>query len=100
MHLHLMIRQEIISVHISVCSRVLKVPFSQLLSNLFLEQLVITGVDGGKAANALLQSNAIFKDMHLADGDQQSRNAILSELAVASGTGDVRIFVSDGVAAK
>ena len=64
----------------------------------FIKQLVITGVDGGKAANALIQSNAIFKDLPQINADQQqSQNAILAELAVASGTGDVRIFVSSGV---
>lgn len=52
----------------------------------------MTGTEGGKAANTLLQANAVLNDTVPAS-DLKARSAILSELAVASGTGDVRILV-------
>lgn len=60
------------------------------------EHLVVTGIEGGKAANTLLQANAILAGKVIGSGDQQARAAILSELAVASGSGDVRILVGGG----
>lgn len=59
------------------------------------QQLVVTGVDGGKVANALLQANEVLKDSLIVDRDQRPRSAILAELAVASGAGDVRILIGN-----
>ena len=56
------------------------------------QQLVITGIDGGKAANQLLQAHAVLNTSVPNDVDHKARNSILAEMAVASGTGDVRIF--------
>ncbi|KAL3773476.1 hypothetical protein ACHAWO_012737 [Cyclotella atomus] len=57
------------------------------------DKLVITGTEGGKAANTLLQANSVLNDSFFLDRDQNHRSAILAELAVASGSGDVRILV-------
>lgn len=53
-------------------------------------QLVIVGTQGGKAANSLLQADAALSSM---DDDVTSREAILTEMAIATGRGDVRIMM-------
>jgi len=57
---------------------------------------VITGTGGGNLANALLQADAALKESYSQQytvDDHKSREAILTELAIASGKGDVRILV-------
>lgn len=56
-------------------------------------QLVVIGTEGGKAANTLLQANAVFDDPSILHNDQKSQDSTLAHLAVASGVGDVRIIV-------
>ena len=68
------------------------------LSTMSTQQLVIVGTDGGKAANALLRADAAFSKTSILAQDQQSREAVLTELAVASGRGDVRILVGGDAA--
>ena len=66
------------------------------LQAIFYEQLVIIGTEGGKAANELLQMDAVLANSSLKMDSaeyQKSREAILTELAIASGRGDVRILV-------
>lgn len=62
-------------------------------------KLIITGTEGGIAANALLQADAVLREsafnMDLAK-HQHSREVILTELAIASGRADVRIMVGSG----
>ena len=62
---------------------------SKLAAN---EKLVIVGTQGGKAANTLLQADAALSSVpeHMED---QSRESILTEMAIASGRGDVRIML-------
>jgi hypothetical protein len=66
-----------------------------ILSHSLKTQLVVTGTEGGKTANILLQANAVLDDSEIIPTDQKSRDAILAELAVASGKGNVRIIVGD-----
>jgi len=56
------------------------------------EKLVISGTQGGSAANSLLQADAALSSMpdHLGD---QSHESVLAEMAIATGRGDVRIMM-------
>ena len=53
-------------------------------------QLVILGTDGGRAANSLLQADAALSSL---PEDMSSRESILTEMAIATGRGDVRIMM-------
>mmetsp|Transcript_17322 Transcript_17322/g.31314 ORF Transcript_17322/g.31314 Transcript_17322/m.31314 type:complete len:108 (+) Transcript_17322:1996-2319(+) len=55
------------------------------------EKLVISGTQGGSAANSLLQADAALSSMpdHLGE----SRESVLAEMAIATGRGDVRIMM-------
>ena len=55
-------------------------------------QLVIVGTQGGKAANSLLQADAALSSVP-EDYENTSRESILTEMAIASGRGDVRIMM-------
>ena len=58
------------------------------------ELLVVTGTSGGTAANRLLLVDAALKDMGSRSSlDKEERTAMLSELAVASGTAKVRLHI-------
>eukprot|EP00581_Thalassiosira_minuscula_P016991 CAMPEP_0183715556 /NCGR_PEP_ID=MMETSP0737-20130205/9716_1 /TAXON_ID=385413 /ORGANISM="Thalassiosira miniscula, Strain CCMP1093" /LENGTH=587 /DNA_ID=CAMNT_0025944657 /DNA_START=10 /DNA_END=1774 /DNA_ORIENTATION=+ len=56
------------------------------------ERLVIVGTEGGSAANSLLQADAALSSLpeHM---DDQSRETLLTEMAIATGRGDVRIMM-------
>jgi len=56
------------------------------------ERLVIVGTHGGKAANSLLQADAALSSVP-EDYENTSRESILTEMAIASGRGDVRIMM-------
>ena len=55
-------------------------------------QLVIVGTHGGKAANSLLQADAALSSVP-EDYENTSRESILTEMAIASGRGDVKIMM-------
>lgn len=56
------------------------------------EKLVIIGTKGGSAANSLLQADAALSSVP-EDLEDQSRESILAEMAIATGRGDVRIMM-------
>lgn len=55
------------------------------------EKLVISGTQGGRAANSLLQVDAALSSVPENAGD--TRETILTEMAIATGRGDVRIMM-------
>uniref|UniRef100_A0A7S2UGS3 Band 7 domain-containing protein n=1 Tax=Attheya septentrionalis TaxID=420275 RepID=A0A7S2UGS3_9STRA len=60
------------------------------------DKLIVTGTEGGDAANQFILADAALRDIKKRDpSSEQERSVILSELAVASGQAQIRLNVWD-----
>eukprot|EP00978_Attheya_sp_CCMP212_P044874 scaffold325638_cov31-Attheya_sp.AAC.1 len=60
------------------------------------DKLIVTGTEGGDAANQFILADAALRDIKKRDpSSEQERSVVLSELAVASGQAQIRLNVWD-----